>query len=111
MEHEFFKFVNENYLKWNKLDGIFTPGGSIANLYALICARYNSFPNVKNEGVRGMPDVKVFTSESSHYSIAKGANILGLGLNSIVKVKVNDHGMMIPEDLDEKLSECKSHHQ
>ena len=28
-------------------DGIFSPGGSIANGYAINCARYNKFPKIK----------------------------------------------------------------
>jgi glutamate/tyrosine decarboxylase-like PLP-dependent enzyme len=28
-------------------DGIFCPGGSIANGYAISCARFNAFPDVK----------------------------------------------------------------
>jgi glutamate/tyrosine decarboxylase-like PLP-dependent enzyme len=30
-----------------KGDGIFCPGGSMANGYAISCARYNAFPDVK----------------------------------------------------------------
>jgi hypothetical protein len=32
---------------FNEGDGIFCPGGSIANGYAINCARYNMFPSIK----------------------------------------------------------------
>ncbi len=42
----------------------------------------------------------IFTSEDSHYSVVKGANWLGFGVENVVKVKTNDRGEMIPEELD-----------
>lgn len=52
--------------------------------------------------------MKIFTSESSHYSLDKGAVICGLGTDSLVKVKVDRKGRMCPVDLDKKLTESKN---
>lgn len=35
-------------------------------------------------------------SEVSHYSLKKGANLAGLGTNSIIPVKTDKIGRMIP---------------
>ena len=82
-------------------DGIMCPGGSIANMYGMVLARHRKFPETKSAGVAaiGQPLV-AFTSEESHYSIAKGANWLGLGLDNVVKVKTDGRGRMIPSELD-----------
>ena len=44
-------------------DGIFCPGGSVSNMYALNLARYHKFPQVKTKGMRALPEVCVFCSE------------------------------------------------
>lgn len=44
-------------------DGIFSPGGSISMLYALVAARYKSFPEVKAKGLWHLPEMVVFTSQ------------------------------------------------
>lgn len=41
----------------------------------------------------------IFTSQHSHYSIDKSAQVLGLGTNNIVKVPVDDIGRMRVDEL------------
>jgi len=52
MELEFFEYLKDNYIHWNEIDGVFTPGGSLSNYYALLCARHKTFPNIKDEGIQ-----------------------------------------------------------
>ncbi|XP_052122311.1 cysteine sulfinic acid decarboxylase [Frankliniella occidentalis] len=80
-------------------DGIFTPGGSVANMYGMVAARYKAFPRVKTDGVRALPPLAVFTSDDSHYSVMKGAHWLGLGTSSVVKVATDQHGRMLAGEL------------
>lgn len=47
---------------WELGDGIFTPGGTISNLYAVLMARYNYDTMVKMDGV-GLHKFALFTSE------------------------------------------------
>lgn len=44
-------------------DGIFSPGGSMSMLYAVVAARYNAFPEVKQKGLWNLPKMMLFTSE------------------------------------------------
>ncbi len=44
-------------------DGLFNPGGSISNLYAVQVARHFYFPATKSEGLFNMPKLVIFTSE------------------------------------------------
>lgn len=50
MEKTFFNFY-KSLLKWDKVDGMFTPGGSLANLYGLLLARHNKYPSSKEDGI------------------------------------------------------------
>lgn len=38
----------------------------------------------------------IYTSEVSHYSIQKGAILLGIGNNNVIKINTDDFGRMIP---------------
>ncbi|KAH0627529.1 hypothetical protein JD844_003330 [Phrynosoma platyrhinos] len=44
-------------------DGIFSPGGAISNMYAMLVARFKMFPEVKEKGMAAIPRLVAFTSE------------------------------------------------
>ena len=64
MEMEVLKKMRE-MIGWDKGhgDGIFSPGGSISNLYGLMLARYNKFPESKWKGIQSLPQMVIFCSE------------------------------------------------
>ncbi|KAM4611058.1 cysteine sulfinic acid decarboxylase-like [Polymixia lowei] len=93
---------------WTEGDGIFCPGGSFANMYAMNLARYQAFPEVKHQGLYGLPQLAVFASQGSHHSVKKAASVLGIGMDNIILVKEDDRGRMMPEELDEKIQLAKS---
>ncbi|KAL3974495.1 serpin E3 [Sarotherodon galilaeus] len=107
MENEVLRGLRQ-LVGWTEGDGIFCPGGSTSNMYAMNLARYQRFPQVKSQGVWALPRLSIFTSPESHYSVKKGAAFLGIGLDNVIFVKVDDRGRMIPEDLDEKIELSKS---
>ncbi|XP_022815536.1 cysteine sulfinic acid decarboxylase-like [Spodoptera litura] len=84
-------------------DGIFSPGGSVSMMYGLVAARYKAFPEIKTKGMRNLPEIVIFTSQDSHYSIKKAAHWLGFGTDSIRIMPTNDHGQMLVEKLDEAI--------
>jgi len=88
-------------------DGIFCPGGSISNMYGLSLARFHAFPQVKEEGMQGLPKVCMFTSEQSHYSLKKGASFLGFGTSSLRTVPCDNRGKMIASQLELRIQEAK----
>lgn len=93
---------------WTEGDGLFCPGGSASNMYAMNLARYQLFPEAKTQGLCGLPRLNVFTSSESHYSVKKGAAFLGIGTDNVIVVEVDDGGRMIPDDLDKKIKLAKS---
>ncbi|KAI2649538.1 Cysteine sulfinic acid decarboxylase [Labeo rohita] len=88
---------------WSEGDGIFCPGGSVSNMYAMNVARYWAFPQVKTQGLWATPRMAIFTSQRSHYSMKKAAAFLGIGTDNVFMVKVDESGSMIPEDLEAKI--------
>lgn len=85
-------------LGFDSNEGIFLPGGSNANMTALLLARNQKVPSIKNEGISG--PMALFVSDQAHYSFEKAANILGLGIHSVIKVETDSLGRMIPGELD-----------
>ncbi|KAI4498842.1 hypothetical protein M0802_006017 [Mischocyttarus mexicanus] len=89
-------------------DGILCPGGSIANMYGMVLARYKKLPDFKKKGSSSFPPLVCFTSEESHYSIMKAAHWLGIGTDQVYKVKTDELGKMIPDDLKRAIKEAKN---
>ncbi len=87
-------------------DGTFLTGGSNANLIAMFSARNQLLSQTRLDGITGMARLKAFVSKDSHYSYDNAANLLGIGTSNLVKVGVDKHGRMIPEELDAAINEC-----
>ncbi|KAI8328906.1 pyridoxal phosphate-dependent transferase [Chlamydoabsidia padenii] len=93
--------------------GILCPGGSASNLLAMTTARNKLYPSIKTKGYLPRPCdpnseygiLKVFTSSHSHYSIDQAAQVLGLGLDNVVKVPTDDEGRMCVSELERLLQE------
>ena len=95
------------FIGWDDTDSILAPGGSICNLYGMLCARHKSFPNIKTKGMGGLPNMVVFSSEHSHYSVGKFAILMGIGTDNIIKVKCDEDGRMCPENLRHQIVKAK----
>ena len=74
-------------------EGSFCPGGSLANLQALLLARNAHAPDSRERGLHG-ERLRIYTSEEGHYSIPKAAGVLGLGRASVRTIPVDERGAM-----------------
>lgn len=93
---------------WTSGDSILAPGGSISNLYAFLAARHKMFPGYKERGTKALPgELVMFTSDQSHYSIKSCASVGGLGTDNCVMVPSDEHGRMIPRELERLIVERK----
>jgi glutamate/tyrosine decarboxylase-like PLP-dependent enzyme len=81
-------------------DGIFVSGGTQANLVAVLSARNTLDPNIKITGLRQQHDLVLFISDQAHYSFISAANVLGLGVQNIIRVKTDQLGRMDSEALE-----------
>lgn len=79
--------------------GVSQPGGSGANLTAVIVARNTLFPSTKSDGYGGRRFV-MFASADAHYSLEKAAQICGFGSSSVWSVPVDAQGSMLVSELE-----------
>jgi len=82
--------------------GIFTSGGSLANLTAMLSARAAKAPTAPAESLC------VIVSDQAHYCIDRAVRIMGWGSDGIVLART--HRMtfqVLPEGLEEALREAK----
>lgn len=80
--------------------GLTFSGGSWSNITSLQAARALKFPQTKETGNEGFK-FAVYTSEHCHYSVVKGAILLGLGSQNVFKVPVTPAGTMNLEGLEQ----------
>ncbi|NXX85958.1 CSAD decarboxylase, partial [Urocolius indicus] len=92
---------------WSTGDGIFAPGGSMSNMYAMNVARFHRFPQSRRDGNWALPRLTAFASQESHYSIQKGAAFLGIGTANVCLVP-SDARRMIPEELEKEIQRVKA---
>ncbi len=74
-------------------DGMFTPGGTMSNLAALVVARNEAFGGARDDGLRGEP-CHVYTSTDGHFSIARAMGITGLGRRNVRDVPSDAKGRL-----------------
>ncbi len=93
---------------WNDgADGVFTSGGSIGNLTALLAARQaGAKGNVWKKGVGSEPPLAVLVSEQCHYSVRRAAAVIGLGEEAAVSVPVDERFHMSPEGFERAYEEA-----
>jgi len=92
----------ENY--W----GIIYDTASTSSMHAIASAREQLNLKIKEMGMAGrndLPRLRLYCSEQAHNSIDKGALTLGIGLEGIRKIPVNEKFEMIPTKLDEAIKE------
>lgn len=83
-------------------EGCFTPGGSLANLTAMLLARHRAEPEAREGGLPRRP-LTVYTSAEGHYSIRKNAGILGLGRRQVREIGVTEDGRMDVRELERRI--------
>ena len=107
MELEIVRKMNE-FTGWENGEGSILTGGSNTNLVAMLLARNSMFPAIKEKGVYGLPLLKAYVSEKAHFSFTKAANALGIGRENVVRVKVDERGRMIPDELDRLMTASRN---
>jgi len=84
-------------------EGTFAPGGSIANLIAMLLARNAAVPESRDRGIEP-GQLTVYTSVEAHYSIPKNAGILGIGRDVVRRIPVDGAGRMRVDLLGERIA-------
>jgi aromatic-L-amino-acid/L-tryptophan decarboxylase len=80
------------------LTGVYSSGGSTANLLALGAARQAAFErrglDVARDGLPGRTVGAVYASQEAHHTIQRAAAVLGLGREGVRRIPVDDRQRM-----------------
>ena len=92
----------ENY--W----GIICDTASTSSMHAIASAREQLNLGFREKGMTGreeIPKLRMYCSEHAHSSIEKGAVTLGIGIEGVEKIPVNNKFELIPKKLEQKIVE------
>lgn len=112
IEQEMVDWITSRVGLSDQADGVFTSGGSQSNFMALLLARdhfayKNLNHNIKESGLNtDISKFRIFCSEKSHFSLQKGAAMLGLGYNSVIAVPTDDEMRMDTDALATLIEVC-----
>lgn len=68
MERTLIKYCGQKIgYQHETIDGMFCPGGSMANMYGMALARHHYFPDTKVKGVKHLGEIVMFASEDVRY--------------------------------------------
>ena len=111
-----FNEIEEISLQWlaqlcgvAHLQGVYSTGGSVANLIALGGARQAAFERVGVDPALDGIDrpARVYASVECHHTIQRSCAVLGLGRNAVVAIDCDDSGRMRVEALRKAIEQDK----
>lgn len=91
--------------------GIIYDTASVSSMHAIAAARENVNIQTRKKGLAGRSDIprlRLYCSEHAHSSIDKGALTLGIGLEGIRKIPVDNEFKMIPAKLAEAIEQDRT---
>lgn len=98
-----FNLLEELSLEWlarmcglGNMKGVYSSGGSVANLVALGGARQSAFEKSGHDSARDGVNraVSVYASSESHHTIQRAGGVLGIGRRAIKPIACDDQGRM-----------------
>jgi L-2,4-diaminobutyrate decarboxylase len=76
------------------LGGVATTGGTCSNMYGLLMARKNFYPDSIRAGIPRAAKPRILVpADITHYSVAGAVGLVGFGTDSILKVPTKDFRM------------------
>jgi len=108
-----FNYLEQVSLRWMaemlelpaEMKGLYSSGGSVANLVALGAARQHAFEKIDidpaQEGV--IKPCRVYVSASCHNTINRAIAVLGMGRRSVMAIPVDTQGRMRVELLNDAI--------
>ena len=101
--HTAFNFLEEQSLRWlaalfglGAMQGVYSSGGSTANLLALGAARQQAFERLgRDPAAEGMDrPVALYASSETHHTVQRAAGVLGLGRRAVRSITCDRSGRM-----------------
>jgi len=103
-----FNFLEELSLQWlatmcriSHMQGIYSSGGSVANLLALGAARQFAFEKIGRDVAANGIDrsVCIYASKEAHHTIQRAAGVLGIGRRLVREIPCDNQGRMSVDEL------------
>lgn len=110
-------YVEQQVIDWLKemmgfpatSSGILLSGGAMSNLTALIIARNSFDKSIRKKGINSKHGLMtIYTSEEAHSCIEKAADVMGLGLESVIKIPVEANYQINISILKEQIHKDKA---
>jgi len=112
--HTAFNFLEELSLRWladlfglPEMQGVYSSGGSVANLLALGAARQWTLEqrgvDPAQDGLPTGAQYRIYASTEAHRTIHRSAAVLGLGRNSVREIATDDHQRLDVHELETAL--------
>lgn len=108
-----FHYLEELSLNWLQemfglsadMKGIYSSGGSVANLVAIGAARQQAFEKIGIDPSQqgAIKPCRIYASEACHHTIRRAAGVLGMGRASIVTIPTDAQGRMCAMSLKAQL--------
>lgn len=109
-----FSHLEETSLRWladmfelgSDMKGVYSSGGSVANIVALGAARQYAFEQIGiDPATTGITrSCRIYASKASHHTIHRAAAVLGIGRQNVVTIASDNTGRMLPENLQQQLA-------
>jgi aromatic-L-amino-acid decarboxylase len=112
-----FNFLEELSLQWlaemfglNDMQGVYSSGGSVANLVALGGARQYAFEKIGRDPAADGVDraVSIYASEECHHTIQRSGGVLGVGRRAIKLIACDGNGRMRVDRLKQAIQADRS---
>jgi aromatic-L-amino-acid decarboxylase len=109
-----FNFLEALSLDWLRdmfglkaMQGVYSSGGSVANLLALGAARQSAFERVGRDAAADGMDRRaaVYASTEAHHTIQRAAGVLGLGRRAVRPIACDARGRMRVDELRRAIAE------
>lgn len=108
-----FNYLEELSLEWlaemfelpSAMKGLYSSGGSVANLVALGAARQWAFERIgidpSRDGVQR--PCRIYATDASHHTVHRAAAVLGMGRKAVISIAADPQGRMCTEALRQQL--------
>jgi len=108
-----FHYLEELSLQWladmfelpATMKGVYSSGGSVANLLAIGAARQWAFEQRGLDPARSgiNRQCRIYATKACHHTVHRAAAVLGMGRDSVVTVKSDSEGRMLASELMKQL--------
>ncbi len=108
-----FNFLEALSLKWmaemfelpTEMKGVYSSGGSVANLVALGAARQWAFERLGSDPARDglQSPCRIYASSASHHTIHRSAAVLGMGRQAVTTIPTDNKGRLDLDALKQQL--------